>query len=66
MIWAAIWVRERSDITFMQRDPHSKKEGYSAASYVTVLNDQLPRCWEPGIVFMQDNALIHRAGVVMR
>jgi hypothetical protein len=65
MIWGAIWIRGCSDITFMQRDLHSK-EGYSAASYVTVLDDQLPRCWEPGMIFMQDNAPIHKAGVVLR
>ena len=65
MTWGAIWIGGRSDITFMQRDPHSK-EGYSAASYAPVLDDQIPRYWEPGMMFLQDNALIHKAGVMMR
>ena len=66
MIWGAIWIRGYLDITFIQRDPHSKKEGYSAASYITILDNQLPRCWEPGMIFIQDNALIYKAGVVIR
>ena len=39
MIWGAIWIRGRLNIVFMERDPHTKKEGYSAASYITVLDD---------------------------
>jgi len=38
--------------------------GYSARSYLEVLDDQMPRCWEPGLVFMQDNAPIHMAHAV--
>ena len=43
----------------MGRDPEAKRQGYSAASYVGVLEDQLPSIWEPGLIFMQDNAPIH-------
>ncbi len=43
MIWGAIHGDGRSDVVIMERDPDSEKSGYSANSYLTVLNDQLPR-----------------------
>jgi transposase len=33
-------------------------------SYLKVLEDQIPKCFQPGMTFMQDNALIHTARVV--
>ena len=45
----------------MWRDPDSLKKGYSANSYLRVLEDNLLGIWEPGLVFMQDNAPIHKA-----
>jgi len=48
----------------MNRDETLKKQGYSAASYLKVLKDQLTTIWTPGMVFMQDNAPIHTAKVV--
>ena len=48
----------------LERDFEAKKHGYSARSYLDALHDQLPRCWIPGLVFMQDNAKIHTAKVV--
>jgi transposase len=50
----------------LNRDFESKKHGYSAKSYLEVLEDQLPTCWEPGLIFMQDNASIHTAKVVKK
>jgi len=64
MVWGAIWVGGRSDLFIMNRDETSKKQGYSAASYLEVLDDQLPTIWSPGMIFMQDNAPIHTAKVV--
>jgi transposase len=64
MVWGAIWVGGRSDLYIMDRDEASKKNGYSANSYVEVLEDQLPTIWSPGMLFMQDNASIHTAKVV--
>ena len=61
MIWGAFWVSERSDLYLLERDWESKKHGYSAASYIKVLDDNLRGIWEPGLVFMQDNAPIHSA-----
>ena len=43
----------------MERDPNSKKNGYSANSYRLVLNDQIPKVYKPSMTFMQDNAPIH-------
>lgn len=64
MIWGAIWIGGRSDLVFMERDIESKRQGYSARSYQAVLNDQLPRCYQPGMIFQQDNAGIHVAGFI--
>ena len=49
----------------MDRDFEAKKHGYSANSYLAVLNDQVGPYYEdledPGYIFMQDNAAIHTA-----
>ena len=49
----------------MERDPDAPKGGYSAQSYLKVLEDQLPRIWEPGLLYMQDNAPIHKAKLLL-
>jgi hypothetical protein len=61
MIWGAIYGDGRSDVVIMDRDPDSERSGYTANSYTAVLDDQIPRIWEPGMIFMQDNARIHTA-----
>src|ERR1700712_5422114 len=65
MVWAAIWWKygkvHKSDMVILGRDWASKKMGYTANSYLDVLDDQLPRIYEPGLIFMQDNAPIHTA-----
>ena len=61
MVWGCFWGHGRSDLYILDRDFESKKHGYSAWSYIKVLNDQLKRCWQPSLVFMQDNAAIHTA-----
>ena len=61
MIWGAIYRNGRSDVVIMERDPAADKSGYTANSYLTVLNDQIPRTWQPEMIFMQDNAPIHAA-----
>ena len=64
MVWGAIWVNERLDLFIMDRDEVSKRERYSSKSYINVLNNQLPIIWNPGMVFMQDNAPIHTANLI--
>jgi hypothetical protein len=48
----------------MERNEEFKKGEYSAHSYQLILEDQIPRCWQPGLIFMQDNASIHTAGKI--
>jgi hypothetical protein len=50
----------------MDRDPDSKKSGYSVNSYLTILRDQIPQVYQPGITFMQDGASIHTAKKVKK
>ena len=58
MVWGAFYgVGEQSNLIRLARDPTSGRQGYSAASYVGVLDEALPTLWEPGLLFMQDNAL---------
>ena len=64
MVWAAFWSRERSNLHRMVRDMDSRRQGYSAASYIDVLEENIPQIWEPGLLFMQDNAPIHTAHAV--
>jgi transposase len=61
MVWGAFWDSGRSDLYLLDRDFESKKHGYSAASYIQILDHNLAGIWEPELVFMQDNAPIHRA-----
>ena len=61
MIWAAFWGDERSDLYELNCDFESKKHGYSARSYIQVLKDNLPEIYNPDLIFMQDNAPIHKA-----
>ena len=70
MVWGCFWGREegigRSELYLLDRDFESKKHGYSARSYLDVLEDQMPKCWEPGLIFMQDGASIYTARAVRR
>ena len=56
----------RSDLYKLARDFVAKKTGYSANSYLELLNDNLLDIWEPGLIFMQDNAAIHTAKKVKK
>jgi transposase len=66
MIWATFWGQGQSDIVPLSRDYESKKQGYSAKSYIKILNEYLLDLWIPGLEFMQDNAPIHRADLVIK
>jgi hypothetical protein len=43
---------------------HLHRGGYSARSFKLVLEDQMPKIYEPGKVFMRDNARIHTAKII--
>jgi len=67
MVWAAFsGALGRSDLIVMERDTKAAKGGYSAESYLKVLEEQIPRIWEPGLIFMQDNAPIHKAKIITK
>ena len=62
MVWAAFaGAGAKSDLIILDRDFESKKHGYSANSYIKVLEEAIPTVWEPEFTFMQDNAPIHKA-----
>ncbi len=65
MVWACFWYKDgairQSNLYIMDCDFESKKHGYSANSYIEVLDNNLPSCWSPGLVFMHNNASIHTA-----
>jgi len=62
MVWAAFsGAGGRSELIILDRDFESKKHGYSANSYIKVLEEAIPTLWEPEYSFMQDNAPIHKA-----
>jgi len=61
MVWAAIWATKTSDLYPLERDFESKKHGYSANSYIKILEDNIGVIWEPGALFQQDNAKIYSA-----
>ncbi len=61
MIWEAFWGSERSNLYLLDRNFESKKHGYSAVFYIQILNHNLAGIWKSELVFMQNNASIHRA-----
>ena len=61
MVWGAFWCKWKSDLVRMARDQSAKKKGYSSESYLGVLEDQLPTIYQYSLIFMQDNAPIHKA-----
>ena len=65
MLWAAIYGSYRSPLVFLERDFESKKMGYSSASYIKILEDNLSDIILPDTIFMQDNAPIHKSKATM-
>jgi len=63
MVWGAIWIGGRSELQVMERDEDSPKNGYSACSYIKILEEGLLPNYTPGRFFLQDNARIHIAKI---
>ena len=57
---------ERSELFIIDHDFESKKNGYSANSYIEVLDAMLPRNYNDDLYFMQDNAPIHTVDKVKK
>jgi hypothetical protein len=67
MVWVCFSGRlGRSDLYIIERDPESKRGGYSANSYITLLEEMIPTVWEPELLYMQDNTSIHTAKKVTK
>src|SRR5258706_5840313 len=65
MVWGAFWGNgKRCPLFVLARDFESKKHGYSAQSYIEVLEARLLEYYRDDLIFMQDNAPIHTAGLV--
>jgi hypothetical protein len=64
MVWGCFWDTGRTGLYLMDRDFEAKKHGYSANSYLEVLDAEVAPAYaslDPGYIFMQDNASIHTA-----
>jgi hypothetical protein len=64
MVRGSFWDNGRSNLYIMDRDFESAKHGYSAESYLEVLEAEVAPIFstlDKGYEFMQDNASIHRA-----
>ena len=64
MVWGIFWGSGRSSLYIMDRDFESKKFGYSANSYIKVLDAQLACHYTDDLWFVHDNAPIHTANKV--
>jgi transposase len=65
MVSAAFWGDgQRSDLLILERDFESKKNGYSANSYLALLEELVVPNYTDDLIFMQDNAPIHTANKV--
>jgi hypothetical protein len=49
---------------FILENPEAKKGRVISAIYLKILENKLPIIWEPGLVFIQNNASIHTAYLV--
>ena len=67
MVWGCFWDLGRSSLYIMDRDFESLKHGYSANSYLEVLEAEVRPIFEDldnRYQFMQDNASIYTTGKV--
>ena len=65
MVFACFYGWKKGPIYALPRDFESAKHGYSANSYITALEDCLLSVYLPGMIFMQDNAKIHKVKKTM-
>jgi hypothetical protein len=61
MFWACFSFGARTDLVVMEGDQNAKRGGVTARVYIEVLREYLPMILEHDSIFMQDNALIHKA-----
>jgi transposase len=63
MVWAGIWIGGRTKLVIMERDSDSVRNGYTTQSYLNALEEGFIEHYEPGTIFQQDNAKIHKSYV---
>ena len=56
----------KSELYILERDQESKKYRYSTQSYINILDNQLPKIQELGMIFMQDNTPIYIARTIKK
>ena len=62
MVWGGFYGKVKTNLVRMRRDPEAPRGGYSAESYLGVLEDQVEDIMLDGdLIFMQDNARVHTA-----
>jgi hypothetical protein len=69
MVWGAFWDRGRTGLYIIDCDFESKKHGYSANSYLEVLDHSVALAYttlEPSYLFMQDNTSIYKTTYKVR
>ncbi|KAJ5975663.1 hypothetical protein N7481_009370 [Penicillium waksmanii] len=70
MVWAGIWLGGRTKLVIMERDfsegQRGRGGGYTTKSYLKALEEGFIEHYEPGTIFQQDNAKIHRSYVAQR
>ena len=67
MVWVSFWDTGRSSLYIIDRDFESARHGYSAESYLEILETYIAPIYttlDKGYEFIQDNASIHTAGKV--
>jgi hypothetical protein len=62
MIWGAINLLDaKLELGLMERDEESPGGGYTAGSYIKILDENFLYAYYPGYQYQQDNARIHTA-----
>jgi hypothetical protein len=52
MVWGCFWDSGKTDLYILDCDFKSKKHGYTANSYIEVLDTELAGHHQPGLIFM--------------
>ena len=66
MVWSAFNGHMRLPLVFCKGDPDAPRKGVTSKSYLTMLKEDLPEIANSGHdIFMQDNAPIHKGGIVL-
>jgi len=61
MVWAGIFGGKTADLFIMNRNNTTPKNGFTAKSYIKILELQLPKYYTSNVLFMQGNAPIYTA-----